>query len=241
MKLYVDAGNSRIKWCDDEMLADGECHVTTHDALDVLSNDKGARPDAVWISSVAGEAFNRQLAEGIRHIWGVAPNFVETKSSQLGVVNGYRRAGQLGVDRWMALIATHALFQRPMIVVDCGSATTIDAIRADGNHLGGLILPGITMMQQTLISTTAMADPDERPMLADFATDTASGIRSAAIHATTALIERSMRCYNNLLGQEASCLLTGGNARLVQETLAIQTEHQPNLVLHGVALTAAES
>ena len=70
------------------------------------------------------------------------------------MTSGYRDPERLGVDRWLALIAARERSKQPTVIVDAGSACTIDLLDSEGRHLGGYILPGLTAMGEALVRGT---------------------------------------------------------------------------------------
>src|SRR5665811_873452 len=108
----------------------------------------------VWVSNVAGE----EVARHIRNIkvgQSASFNFIVAREMQCGVRNGYSNAGQLGSDRWAALIAAWHLVRGKCLVVNCGTAITIDTLSEEGKFLGGLILPGVDLMRRSLVAATS--------------------------------------------------------------------------------------
>lgn len=244
MDLFVDLGNSRIKWgtLDDlrqDRIASGSCANLSRLLTDEWSAMQ--RPAKVWISSVAKKAVVTTLTDWIKGVWKLLPVQVKTSPHQSGVINGYENPAQLGVDRWMALIATRAVTTQACIVVDCGTATTIDSIDAEGRHLGGVILPGIQMMRGALLRNTAIPYYEESVEYTPFATDTASGIVSAAVIATVCLINNVAKRCRERLGEEVACVLTGGAAEELNGLLEFDVRHEPNLVLKGLAQVAGQT
>jgi len=77
-------------------------------------------------------------------------HLIVSERERLGVTNGYRDAGQLGTDRWAALLAAHASLPANQMVANAGTALTVDALRADGLFMGGLIVPGTALMRACL-------------------------------------------------------------------------------------------
>jgi len=117
-------------------------------------------------------------------------------------------------------------------VVNCGTATTVDALSDDGVFIGGLILPGAALMQRSLHDNAALLQ-SAQGTLRDFPLNTADAIRSGTIRATQGAI---MRQYN-LLQQRfpaARCLLSGGAAESVMAQLAVGCERRDDLVLQGL-------
>ncbi|MGH8040961.1 MAG: type III pantothenate kinase, partial [Rudaea sp.] len=143
MKLLVDAGNTRLKWA----LWDG---VALHGMAAVANADRDWSAlwrdlhgiDAIWIASVAGAAANAALERTARERFGVTPVFVASRAHGSGVHNAYAKPERLGVDRFLGLVAAHARARAAAVIAGCGTALILDAVAADGTHLGGLIAPG---------------------------------------------------------------------------------------------------
>ena len=244
MALLVDIGNTHIKWCDSADLADiGPSIGLSSNLREVLSQQWSRldMPSAVMVSNVAGRETETILSTWMIETWNMQPTYVKVRHEQLGVVNGYRKPVQLGVDRWMALIAARALFQQVLIVVDCGTATTIDAMDDTGLHYGGIILPGYQMMQESMLGNTAIPDYTNAVQKTLFATDTASGIRSGAVIATAGAVEKIVGAMRNRAKGEVICLVTGGGAEELIGVTDISVRHEPHLVLNGLDQIARQA
>ncbi len=237
-RLLIDAGNTRIKWA----LQQGEAwtalpHVSREQA-DTLAALVRELPevDSVWVSNVAGEEVKAHIHAACElRSWPV--HFISAQTQQCGVSNSYQSPDRLGSDRWAALIAARQFSARASLVVTCGTATTIDALSAKGVFMGGLILPGITLMQDSLYRNTAqLRSPTGH--YADFPTATADAIYSGALQATAGAIERQ---YALLVDPSATVLLGGGAADLVQGYLRLPVRLVEDLVLLGIKLIAVEA
>lgn len=229
MKLFIDAGNTRIKWAMRDAAGWHALHsLPTADAHQ-LAFPAEAISTPVWISNVAGET----VAQAIRaacavHAWQV--RFIRAETQQGGVKNGYAHPPQLGCDRWAALIAAWQMQQQACLVVNCGTATTVDALSAQGEFLGGLILPGISLMQSSLTGATAQLQ-QAAGKSSDFPTNTADALLNGAIQATCGAIERQFALLNDA---NASVILSGGAAHPLTAALRLPTQHVENLVLQGL-------
>lgn len=236
MRLLIDAGNTRIKWAlvrDADWLRSGAVDTA---ALNALSGELAGLPEVreIWVSNVAGDA----VAQAIRALQlgsHGAPNFLTATSACAGVRNGYAHPAQLGSDRWAALIAAWHIEGRACLVVNAGTATTIDTLRADGTFVGGLILPGIELMQRSLTARTQL--PIVSGRYADFPDNTADALFSGAIQATCGAIVRQ---YGLLAEAGAPVLLSGGAAALLQPHLQLPLRLVDNLVLRGLETAAME-
>ncbi|MBA1446833.1 MAG: type III pantothenate kinase [Chromatiales bacterium] len=242
MILLLDIGNSYLKWCSHEGLRRGEIIREAYGAdigawLNRCWQDS-EQPASVWISSVAGEKVDAEVSRWIRRNWLIESKFIVSRRAQADVVNGYHQPEQLGVDRWMALLAGRAISHQPCLIVDCGTATTIDAMDAEGRHLGGLIIPGLEMMKESLLGGTAISKFEEAELIDFVATDTASAILSGGINATKSLINEMRDRLSKKLGQPVLSLLTGGAAGQLLDGVLMPKRHEPNLVLNGVAIVA---
>jgi pantothenate kinase, type III len=162
MILLVDVGNSRIKWS----LGFGEGCVAgafgrsspRQDGDNLVAVMSGTTaPVEVWVASVASLEFQGSLTKAVTKAWGCNVRFARVQSDLLGLQPAYDDVQQLGVDRWLAMLAArYRAKQRAIVVIDAGSAITVDYVSSAGRHLGGLIAPGVKMMQRALYSNTAL-------------------------------------------------------------------------------------
>ena len=215
MKLLIDAGNTRIKWA---LLAGEEwLHLAAvpSDQAHTLGVRVAHLPavNEVWVSNVAGAEVARYIRSACAaRGWQV--QFISAQKKQCGVSNGYLSPEQLGSDRWAALIAAWHRIGKPTLVVNCGTATTIDALSDNGEFLGGLILPGIALMQSSVVAAAAQLQKSTGKF-ADFPVNTSDALWSGALQATCGAIQRQ----HELLGKrDAPVLLSGGAAQLQQGT-----------------------
>lgn len=235
MMLLLDIGNSRIKWALLEAGRLSQTGALDHSAMSSLQQvfARISAPSRILVSNVAGEEVAARVRE-LCAVSGCHVEFVQAQSEQCGVRNGYTQPQRLGSDRWAALIAAWHDVQSACLVVTCGTATTVDALSARGEFLGGLILPGVDMMQASLALGTAQLERLEGSFK-DFPADTADAIHSGAINATLGAIERQ---FLLLLAKEAGarCVLSGGAALKVMPHLSIAFDHVDNLVLRGLQI-----
>jgi type III pantothenate kinase len=244
MDLYVDIGNSAVKWANPEDLKAGEVqHASSRDLGKTLISHWQSldAPDRVYLSSVLQDHKLSELRDWMWRQWRLKPIEAVTRSEEFDVINGYRQPMQLGVDRWLALIAARSFSKGPTVVVDCGTATTIDAMDATGRHLGGVIIPGLQLFRRCLTEATDLPPLSEGDMVDYFATDSATGIASGAMLATLSSVERMTQMLQEISMEKVECLLTGGQAGLLSLHLVTPNRVMPNLVLQGLALQAAQA
>jgi type III pantothenate kinase len=236
MILVVDAGNSRIKWGLHDGAWRGTGAVATARSARLAADwKKFATPEKILIANVAGRPVRRRL-ESILSRWPVVPVWLEAKRRECGVVNGYRDPSRLGADRWAALIGARALVAGPCLVVNAGTATTVDLLLGDGRFAGGAILPGLDLMKRSLAQGTAKL-PLAEGRYSDTPRDTASAIETGCLLAQAGAIERMFA----VLGPGAVCAISGGAAGAIAKRLRVPTRVVDNLVLEGLVRIAAES
>ncbi|MDO8933945.1 MAG: type III pantothenate kinase [Rhodocyclaceae bacterium] len=232
--LCIDCGNTRLKWG----LRDGGRWLV-QDALPLADVDRLAdmlpgRPARIVACNVAGAAVGASV-ETLVGCDGVPLSWVSAQASQGGVTNRYDNPAQLGADRWAALVGARGLHRRACLVVNAGTATTIDVLDGAGDFLGGLILPGLQMMRAALAGNTAGL-PLAAGVFRDLPRNTDDAIASGCLDATLGAIERMFRHVAGAPG--ALCLLSGGAATGIAAQIALPVRRVDNLVLEGLARIA---
>lgn len=275
MMLLIDSGNTRIKWAlvqgmdwlrsgilPVEQAGELSQHLVAH--CDQVN--KGLHGiEQVWVSNVAGE----EIALHISNFGAdrnVKPHFIVPRVEQCGVHNGYSRPGQLGSDRWAALVGAWHLMSGECLVVNCGTATTIDALSEQGEFMGGLILPGVDLMLSSLCNSTAqlmtsryeklLMEPLAIPLgrqkatakwlvmsghpgeYVSFPKNTADAMFSGVIQASCGAIQRQHALLDN---DSAPVVLSGGAAEVLQKHLHMPLRIVDNLVLQGLLIIAQEA
>lgn len=236
MILLIDAGNTRVKW---GLFRDGAWQdegALEHAQVGELAAVAAARPDIsrVFGSNVAGGRVADAIAQAL-HGRAPAPEWLRSSAACCGVRNAYDNPGQLGTDRWAALIGARALHPAACLVINAGTATTVDLLDADGLFRGGLILPGEHLMRRSLARDTAQL-PFAEGRFAAAPRNTADAIVSGCLNAQAGAVERMFR---HIAGEpQALCLLSGGGAEALAGLLDIPCRRVDNLVLKGLAVAA---
>ena len=160
------------------------------------------------------------------------------------LTNGYLDPGLLGADRWLALIGAWTRERSALCVVDAGTTVTVDSVDAEGRHLGGLIVPGIQMMRESLMRKTsdiARAAEHSTPSLAGvLANNTVGAVSRGAVFALAGLADRAAEFIEQSTGTRPKLLITGGDAGMIIGIMGSRAEIVPDLVLRGLAAVAAE-
>lgn len=248
MLLLIDAGNTRVKWAvapsserSPEALGRWtEFGMVEHAQLRSLSDAwRRHRIVRVLASNVAGQAMREGIEQALLGALGMQPIPLEwfaSAAALAGVRNNYRNPAQLGCDRFASAIGAYAMFPgQPLIVATCGTATTIDAVSPEGVFLGGMILPGLGLMANSLAKNTAqLPQVAENLHIAEpFADHTDAAIASGCIAAQTGAIERAAVAHARHGGM-VQCILSGGAAALIAPHLSVPHKCVDNLVLIGL-------
>lgn len=236
MLVAIDAGNSFVKLARHDGSGWQGIQRVALDGFPAVAAQLAAEPApvAVVISNVAGDAFRSPMAELLAR-WGCPAHWVTAQARAYGVSNAYAVPAQLGSDRWACLVAAHRLRPGRSVVTSVGTAATVDALDATGEFRGGLILPGVALMQQSLWQRTA-GIPPSAGQFERFPTSTADAVHTGALLAIAGAVERMAEA----LGGGAQIVLTGGDAGLIAPLLRPAPLVIENLVLEGLLLIARE-
>jgi type III pantothenate kinase len=243
--LDIDIGNTRGKWrlrtateTHDRGVLDIKADVAV--GLREFYNNANLadhKIEKILLSSVMDAERNEQLDIFFKEKMAIAAQFAKSKASWRNLTNGYYHPEKLGVDRWLAMIAAFHENNTACIVVDCGTAITVDAIDAAGSHRGGFIAPGFGAMHQALFSATLIP-----PLLAGESNssapgnNTASAIGNARLAMLSGLIQEAERILSVGTGNPLPLVVaTGGDAAQVKKIYP-DALTCPELVLDGLAL-----
>lgn len=243
MKLILDIGNTRIKW----RMAEFEGHVAHTlegwDAQLIKAWQGLGEPFAVFAGSVASEQLNHRVMECVHKLWPQQSIiWLRSQASCCGVRIQYAEPQRFGIDRFAALVAARAEFaDQPLIVLDAGTAITLDALDVNGLHLGGLIMPGLRLLNASLTQGVAQLSKNQLLM---------QDLQCAPQHETTLAVSAGVRCMAQggvmhalehvleIVGAEAVVVLTGGDYALLEsaalQSLELRLHQRHSLVLQGL-------
>jgi type III pantothenate kinase len=249
MILVIDVGNTRLKWAwlTNTGLSDQQA-VVHRDAKAGMWTaalfETPQRPSRILVSNVAGSDMAKTLSKLAKKMFHVEIEFITATQENHGLINGYLDPTLLGADRWLALIGAWTRAKGALCVVDAGTAVKVDSVDARGQHLGGLIAPGIHMMREALMSKTsdiAKAASSSTPSLAGvLANNTVGAVSRGAIFALAGLADRAAEIIEQSTGTVPKLFITGGDAGMITGTMRNHGEIVPDLVLQGLAVIAAQ-
>lgn len=240
MILELDVGNSRIKWrhfssVHGETVLSG--HTVELNEIPAMERDNG-RFSRIRLASVRDLEKTARISKAMEERWGITPEVATVKSHCAGVSNSYKETEKMGVDRWLAMLAAFHRAGEACLVVDCGTALTVDMLDDKGHHLGGYIVPGLELSRKALLSNTGIrVDTAFRNDSITPGTFTESAIAGGTLAMLTALIEASVRRGSASARGTSHCFLTGGDATVLVQHLRLENctlELAPDLVLDGL-------
>lgn len=239
MQLQMDAGNTRLKW---RLLDNATVVQSGHfdnqsdweEGVEQLLGSIGELSSAA-VSIVSGKERLGQLEKLVSENTGLKLHVAATRKTQAGVTTIYKKVEKLGVDRWLAMLAAHR--QKPdriKVIVDCGTAITVDVVNEQGQHLGGYIVPGLRLMTESLAVNTAdlqQAVNSEKAIALGELTEEC--ISHGVLAMPCALVKQVVDSYTDPV-----LFLTGGDAPSLAKPLNLKGEVLlvPDLVMDGLSL-----
>lgn len=237
MILELDIGNSQIKWraldLAGRVVRLAHAQSFAHLLLQLAETGWSFHACRVCAVRSAVAARTEQIGQLQLFVQGQIL-FAESTNYLAGVRNGYPEPGQLGVDRWLAAVAGYNRVVRACVIIDAGTAITVDYVRADGQHLGGMIAPGFTQFESFLGKATGLS-VDQREFRLGPQTSTAGCLSAGVSHMVQGFLESVESNARQVLGHDVAILLAGGDALLVRQHLD-NADIVSDLVFTGLAL-----
>lgn len=258
--LAIDAGNTRIKFAlynsEKSSSTPMQMCVIEHASLHKTS-ERRAKIDLYLLYEmldrkkitccigccVAGKDIQIQLENYLQQ-YGLKIQWIKASENLCGLRNTYTSPTQLGADRFVNLVSAWHQYQTNCLVVSAGTAMTIDALNDQGVFIGGVIIPGLHMMQSALLQKTAEIQQKilQSPTQADFNAsefqylplNTQDAVFSGALMSLAGAIDRLRLELDFIHPKEVLCVMTGGDAELIKSLIKGKVEYQPYLLLNGL-------
>jgi len=231
MILECDIGNSRCKWRLQNGSSSGVFDYRK-EGFSFFENLESVTEVNACI--VAGIEIASVFEKVITGLFGCQPRFAKTTSNCSGVHCAYKNVTSLGVDRWAAVVAAYKRVNGAVLVVDAGSALTVDLVEVSGQHLGGYIIPGHKLMCASLLKETAAVSFDEVFDHVGFGASTQQCVTGGVMTALVGAVQLSIQQASMRIGNNLAVILTGGDAEILVPLLDCQVEVVPELVLDGL-------
>jgi type III pantothenate kinase len=246
MLLAIDIGNTNVVWGIFEgrtLLAHWRLATdpkTTADEYGILcanllvrSGRTAEQITGAIISSVV-PALTGTFESMIGTYFACTPLIVSS-DMDTGLTLRYQNPKEIGSDRIVNAAAAHHKFQRDLIIVDFGTATTFCAVTHTGEYLGGVIAPGLGISAEALFARAAKLSKVElaRPKTV-IGTDTAGSIQSGLLFGYAGLVDALVRRMEQELGRPSYVIATGGLASVVAPETSSIRKVEPLLTLEGL-------
>jgi len=241
MILLLDAGNSRLKWGLWRAAGWQARGALGLDAIDDLPRQvnaalHGAGPTGGVVCCVAGKAVRMRLESWLNGL-AVPVHWLRASARGHGLVNRYHVPETLGADRFAALVGAWRNAFAPCVVVAAGTALTVDALNANGEFLGGLILPGRRLMHSALSGGTAgvqvALDAEACPTDA-FPCSTQAAVAAGILAGAAGAVSTLQARLQAHVSGPVRVLLTGGDADWLVPALGEGVLRFEGLVLEGM-------
>jgi len=236
MNVLIDIGNTRTKYC---IVNKGKRNVQQAVLNKYLSNhflsENFSGATKIIVANVSHDKLTDEINAWCR-INGVAYQQVVSEIKKNKVVTGYKIPSQLGVDRWLTLVGAAELFpNKNVLIIDAGTATTVDFLTASGQHQGGWILAGIkTLISSVLAETTQVkANIIEKESLA-FGINTSENVHNAAWAATAGAVNLAISQVQEQNFTLDEVIITGGNGDILSSFVSHQNTVIEELVFSGL-------
>ncbi len=251
MILAIDAGNTRTKWGIFDAQGAIQSHGTwLNTELMQYENLLASIPPEwqtckqVAISNVAGTRLATVIKAKLAQL-NISQRWVVPTKHAANLLNSYEQPEKLGSDRWLALIAAVHEYTVPCVVVNAGTALTVDALNVDqtkqGIFLGGLILPGLSIMQNSLLENAANITELETGAWHSFPLNTNNAIYSGTLSAMAGAVRSIYGKLRHHIGALPLCVVSGGDGQVLIDHLRAESLVEPerliladNLVLKGL-------
>lgn len=236
MIALVDIGNTRTKYVYQKGQELSVIEAVANEKVTMLWLDQHfSGINQLIVANVSQSALSELITTWANQ-HQINLHLVRTEKKRFGIVSAYNQPEKLGVDRWLAMIGAFKLYHgKNMLIIDAGTATTVDLLSASGQHLGGWIIPGIDTMFDSVLQQTANveANKGENASIA-FGRDTNENVNNACWAATVGAIEVAIRQAKLVVSELDLVLMTGGNEKALSNLLESKVTSVKNLVFIGL-------
>lgn len=239
MKLCIDIGNTNTcvglyKDHLQKFFSRHETHVSQNEWNNIFKKiGEKHQPASLVMGSVVPE-LNQDIQESAKNIWP-AIQVQQITFKEIPLQFEVDDPSKVGVDRLINAFAAHKRYQTDLIVVDLGTATKFDVVRADGTFMGGVICPGLRISEQALYQRASQLSevPLEKPFNL-IGRNTTECLQSGFYYGYSGLIDHMVERIRKTLRKEATVVATGGLSPLLAEAITTLDHHDEDLTLFGL-------
>ena len=243
-QLLIDIGNTRTKYCFYQRGELQSTHSCENQKLSVQwFTTHWQQATNIVFACVAQQDLANSLCD-----WARGNNIpcrqVTSPEQAFGVTNGYDNHEQLGVDRWLAVLGAHKLYpNKASLIIDAGTATTLDVLNRHGEHQGGWILAGIdTLFTSIQVKTANVTGQQADIEQLTFGRNTNDNLANAAWASTLGMVYQAVELIKAKGESSIQLIFTGGNGEKLLTLMAdkecplcYQASYQSMLVFHGLS------
>ena len=238
--LLIDVGNSLIKvgiWHKGELLKNKLCTLET--LYSELSSYEKLNVSEILFTSVISETKTNKIYSILTKKFNVEITQIKSKRSFLGVKNGYKQPAKLGDDRWCSIVGGHYLYKKSFIIVDCGTAISLDCVGEDAVHKGGYIFSGFEGYWQSFTNAYGLKDlriKKQKVKSLSPAKSTSDALIKGYILMISSVIEKIYANFSSESRDKPKLIITGSYGAEVSKSLNIKSIFEPNLVLKSLGV-----
>lgn len=236
MIALVDIGNSRTKFC---VMSEGTRGSVQRIPNELLTSDYLTEflknIDKLIVASVSRYELTDKIESWCQE-HNITYQKVVSEQCRYDVMSAYHKPSQLGVDRWLTLIAVNTLHaSKNCLIIDAGTATTIDVLACNGKHQGGWILAGIDTLFSCVLDNTSQVQANAvNTASLSFGTSSSENVNNATWAATIGAIDLAVSQSNKQGVTIDKIILTGGNGKILASLLSHPCTVIDDLVFIGL-------
>ena len=241
MKILIDIGNTTTSlglWKNNKLSMTN--NIENNKLFIALKKYLKRDIDEILFTSVIGTKENKLIIDRLKKIFKSNIKQIKSSSSLLGVSNGYIQPKKLGDDRWATIVASSLLHEEPLIIVDCGTAISIDVVNAKGMHLGGYILGGFDGYGKSFKNAYHLKNIKIKEGVASqkkyFPKKTEDGITEGYLLMVISAIENTYNQVKKNQNTPPRLLISGGYGKIISKRLPVKNKYEPDLVLKSIGL-----
>lgn len=254
MLLVIDVGNTNTVigvYDGDTLKYDWRIRTirdTTADEFNVLANalfsDKGILRSTIRkivISSVVPSSVPILNAFCEKYL-GLSPLWINPVSVKKLMPILYHNPNEVGADRIVNAVAAYRKYKTSLIVIDFGTATTLDVISEKGEYIGGAIVPGVMISAEALFQRASRLPRVEIFKAPDtvIGRDTIDSIKSGLIYGNAAMVDGMVERMSKEMNSNPRIIATGGIAPLISGLSKTIEKVEPSLTLDGLRIISDE-
>ena len=241
MKLLIDIGNSNAKlgiWKYGKL--SNVNVVETQNILKVFAKYKNQPINEIFLTSVISAKNNKKILSYIKRKFKSKIYNMTSSKELLGVKNKYKQPSKLGNDRWCTIVGLYKLHKKPLLIVNCGTAISIDAVSIEGVYLGGYILGGFDGYKSSFLKVHNLKKIKLNNIGSIKKFKPSKSTKEAIIEGYAVMIisatEKSFKDYSESQTKKPLLIISGGYGKIISKRLSIKNKYEPNMVLKSLGL-----